>query len=198
MKYKNFLILGFVFLIGLISGGFFRFWIFAKWQVYLFEKNVIEKDIAQTKLGGRTPEETWNLFVSELTKGNIDNAVQYIILNKQTYFKNYLERLKEENKLEELIKKIKNRNIIQLPKKVGIEEDEALYTYLNEEEIKKKGKEITTREDYKKMLEIDKKWGIPEEYTFKEYLLSTLPTITFKYNRYTGKWIIKDLFFDIY
>jgi len=198
MKYKKFLILGSAFLIGLISGGFFRFWIFAKWQVYLFEKNIMEKHIAQTKLGGRTPEETWKMFISELEKGNIDNAVQYIISNEQENFKKYFEKLNKDGKFEELIRKIKNRNIIQLPKKVGMQEDELLYTYLNEEEIKKEGEKLINREDYKKMVEIDKRWGRSEKETFQEYLLSILPTITFKYNKYTGKWIIKEILFNIY
>ena len=198
MKYKKFLILGSAFLIGLISGGFFRFWIFAKWQVYLFEKNIMEKHIAQTKLGGRTPEETWKMFISELEKGNIDNAVQYIISNEQENFKKYFEKLNKDGKFEELIRKIKNRNIIQLPKKVGMQEDELLYTYLNEEEIKKEGEKLMNRQYFKDALKIGKELKIPEEEIFQNLLWDEIPTITFKYNKYTGKWIIKEILFNIY
>ncbi|GEM_PF-1764935 len=199
MKYKKFLILGSAFLIGLISGGFFRFWIFAKWQVYLFEKNIMEKHIAQTKLGGRTPEETWKMFISELEKGNIDNAVQYIISNEQENFKKYFEKLNKDGKFEELIRKIKNRNIIQLPKKVGMQEDELLYTYLNEEEIKKEGEKLMKDEHFLKILKQEGKIiRIPEKELFQSFLLYEIPTITFKYNKYTGKWIIKEILFNIY
>ena len=198
MKYKKFFILGLAFFIGLISGGFFRLWIFSNTQVYLFEKNFIEKHIAQTKLGGKTPEETWVMFVSELEKDNLDNAIQFIISNEQKNYKFYFEKLKKDGKFEELIKRIKNKKIIQLPKKIGMEEDEVLYTYLTEEEIKKEGEKIINREDFKRMIEIDKKWGFSQELTFQDYLLDEIPTIKFKYNKYTGKWIIKELLLGIY
>jgi hypothetical protein len=198
MKYKKFFILGLTFFIGLISGGFFRLWIFSHTQVYLFEKNFIEKHIAQTKLGGKTPEETWAMFVSELEKGNIDNAIQFIISNEQKNYKFYFEKLKKDGKFEELIKRIKNKKIIQLPKKIGMEEDEVLYTYLTEEEIKKEGEKLINREDFKRMIEIDKKWGFSQELTFQEFLLDEIPTIKFKYNKYTGKWIIKELLLGIH
>jgi hypothetical protein len=198
MKYKKFFILGLAFLIGLISGGFFRLWIFSHTQVYLFEKNFIEKHIAQTKLGGKTPEETWAMFVSELEKDNLDNAIQFIISNEQKNYKFYFEKLKKDGKFEELIKRIKNKKIIQLPKKIGMEEDEILYTYLTEEEIKKEGEKLINREDFKRMIEIDKKWGFPQELTFQDFLLDEIPTIKFKYNKYTGKWIIEELLLGIY
>jgi hypothetical protein len=198
MKYKKFFIWGLAFFIGLISGGFFRLWIFSHTQVYLFEKNFIEKHIAQTKLGGKTPEETWTMFVSELEKGNIDNAIQFIISNEQKNYKFYFEKLKKDGKFEELIKRIKNKKIIQLPKKIGMEEDEVLYTYLTEEEIKKEGEKLINREDFKRMIEIDKKWGFSQELTFQEFLLDEIPTITFKYNKYTEKWIIKELLLGIH
>jgi hypothetical protein len=198
MKYKKFFILGLAFFIGLISGGFFRLWIFSHTQVYLFEKNFIEKHIAQTKLGGKTPEETWAMFVSELEKYNLDNAIQFIISNEQKNYKFYFEKLKRDGKFEELIKRIKNKKIIQLPKKIGMEEDEVLYTYLTEEEIKKEGEKLINREDFKRMIEIDKKWGFSQELTFQEFLLDEIPTIKFKYNKYTGKWIIKELLLGVH
>jgi hypothetical protein len=198
MKYKKFFILGLAFFIGLISGGFFRLWIFSHTQVYLFEKNFIEKHIAQTKLGGKTPEETWTMFVSELEKGNIDNAIQFIISNEQKNYKFYFEKLKKNGKFEELIKRIKNKKIIQLPKKIGMEEDEVLYTYLTEEEIKKEGEKLIEKQYFKDTLKIGKKLRVPEEEIFQDFLLYEIPTITFKYNKYTGKWIIKELLLGIH
>ena len=198
MKYKNFFILGLAFFIGLISGGFFRLWIFSHTQVYLFEKNFIEKHIAQTKLGGKTPEETWAMFVSELEKGNIDNAIQFIISNEQKNYKFYFEKLKKDGKFEELLKRIKNKKIIQLPKKIGMEEDEVLYTYLTEEEIKKEGERLMERQYFKDTLKIGEKLKVPEEEIFQDFLLDEIPTIKFKYNKYTGKWIIKELLLGIH
>jgi hypothetical protein len=198
MKYKKFFILGLAFLIGLISGGFFRLWIFSHTQVYLFEKNFIEKHIAQTKLGGKTPEETWSMFVSELEKDNLDNAIQFIISNEQKNYKFYFEKLKKDGKFEELIKRIKNKKIIQLPKKIGMEEDEVLYTYLTEEEIKKEGEKLIEKQYFKDTLKIGKKLKVPEEEIFQDFLLDEIPTIKFKYNKYTGKWIIEELLLGIY
>jgi len=198
MKYKKFFILGLAFFIGLISGGFFRLWIFSHTQVYLFEKNFIEKHIAQTKLGGKTPEETWAMFVSELEKDNLDNAIQFIISNEQKNYKFYFEKLKKDGKFEELLKRIKNKKIIQLPKKIGMEEDEALYTYLTEEEIKKEGEKLIEKQYFKDTLKIGKKLKVPEEEIFQDFLLDEIPTIKFKYNKYTGKWIIEELLLGIY
>jgi hypothetical protein len=198
MKYKKFFILGLAFFIGLISGGFFRLWIFSHTQVYLFEKNFIEKHIAQTKLGGKTPEETWAMFVSELEKDNLDNAIQFIISNEQKNYKFYFEKLKKNGKFEELIKRIKNKKIIQLPKKIGMKEDEVLYTYLTEEEIKKEGEKLIEKQYFKDTLKIGKKLKVPEEEIFQDFLLDEIPTIKFKYNKYTGKWIIEELLLGIY
>ncbi|MFZ8847951.1 MAG: hypothetical protein ACO2O4_01785 [Minisyncoccia bacterium] len=198
MKYKKFFILGLAFFIGLISGGFFRLWIFSHTQVYLFEKNFIEKHIAQTKLGGKTPEETWAMFVSELEKDNLDNAIQFIISNEQKNYKFYFEKLKKDGKFEELIKRIKNKKIIQLPKKIGMKEDEVLYTYLTEEEIKKEGEKLIEKQYFKDTLKIGEKLKVPEEEIFQDFLLDEIPTIKFKYNKYTGKWIIKELLLGIY
>jgi hypothetical protein len=198
MKYKKFFILGLAFFIGLISGGFFRLWIFSHTQVYLFEKNFIEKHIAQTKLGGKTPEETWAMFVSELEKYNLDNAIQFIISNEQKNYKFYFEKLKKDGKFEELIKRIKNKKIIQLPKKIGMEEDEVLYTYLTEEEIKKEGEKLIEKQYFKDTLKIGKKLKVQEEEIFQDFLLDEIPTIKFKYNKYTGKWIIKELLLGIH
>ena len=198
MKYKKFFILGLAFFIGLISGGFFRLWIFSHTQVYLFEKNFIEKHIAQTKLGGKTPEETWAMFVSELEKDNLDNAIQFIISNEQKNYKFYFEKLKKDGKFEELIKRIKNKKIIQLPKKIGMEEDEVLYTYLTEEEIKKEGEKLIEKQYFKDTLKIGKKLKVQEEEIFQDFLLDEIPTIKFKYNKYTGKWIIKELLLGIH
>lgn len=198
MKYKKFFILGLAFFIGLISGGFFRLWIFSHTQVYLFEKNFIEKHIAQTKLGGKTPEETWAMFVSELEKDNLDNAIQFIISNEQKNYKFYFEKLKKDGKFEELLKRIKNKKIIQLPKKIGMKEDEVLYTYLTEEEIKKEGEKLIEKQYFKDTLKIGEKLKVPEEEIFQDFLLDEIPTIKFKYNKYTGKWIIKELLLGIY
>jgi len=194
MKYKNFLILGFVFLIGLISGGFFRFWIFAKWQVYLFEKNVIEKDIAQTKLGGKTPEETWNLFLNALNNKNINLALQYIILSEREKYKKYFENLIKEGKYDYELKKIGNREIIEIPRKIGMDEDEKIYSYLSQKDLENQIKNMLNNKDFQKMLkQEDSLIKIPEEFIIKTSIPYYVPYVIFKYNKYTNKWIIKEL-----
>lgn len=194
MKYKKFLILGFVFLIGLISGGFFRFWIFAKWQVYLFEKNVIEKDIAQTKLGGKTPEETWNLFLNALNNKNINLALQYIILSEREKYKKYFENLIKEGKYDYELKKIGNREIIEIPRKIGMDEDEKIYSYLSQKDLENQIKNMLNNKDFQKMLkQEDSLIKIPEEFIIKTSIPYYVPYVIFKYNKYTNKWIIKEL-----
>jgi len=79
-----------------------------------------------------------------------------------------------------------------------MEEDEALYTYLTEEEIKKEGEKLIEKQYFKDTLKIGKKLKVPEEEIFQDFLLDEIPTIKFKYNKYTGKWIIEELLLGIY
>ncbi len=192
MRLKRFLILSLVFLIGLFAGVFFRILIF-KEQIYLFEKNVIEKDIAQTKLGGNTPEETWNMFLDALSNKNIDLAVQYIILSERERYKKYFEELIKEDKYDDELMKIGNRRIIEIPRKTGMNEDEKIYSYLSPKDLENEIKEMINSEIFKNTLKVGRELRIPDKDIIEENIPYYVPYVIFKYNKYTNKWIIKEL-----
>ena len=53
--------------------------------------------------GGKTPQETYELYVEALKKGDIDLAVKYYWWEKQVAEKERLEKLKAEGKLQEYV-----------------------------------------------------------------------------------------------
>jgi len=113
-------ILGIFSLVVLVVLGYFllqpyyRIWKMAN-QLEKVEKELIEyfkKDI----YGGRTPEETYHLYLTALKKGNLEEASKYHWWTKQEKEKERLKKLKQENKLQE--------HIESFPKWEELEEEE--------------------------------------------------------------------------
>lgn len=101
------LILGTFILVILFTLGYlflqpyYQIWKIAS-QHEKLKKELIEyfkKDIH----GGRTPKETYNLYLATLKKGNLEEASQYYWWTTQEKEKERLKRLKQENKLQEYI-----------------------------------------------------------------------------------------------
>jgi len=72
-------------------------------QVLKEQENEYKNDI----YGGETPQETLNLLISALEKGNGELASQYYVLEKQEKMKEYYLSLKNEEKWPQLIEEIK-------------------------------------------------------------------------------------------
>jgi len=66
--------------------------------------------------GGKTPQETYQMFISALKAGDLDSASKYFYWEKQVGEKERLEKLKTEGKLEEYIE--------NLPKWEDLKEEE--------------------------------------------------------------------------
>jgi hypothetical protein len=67
-----------------------------------FEKGLVDYFKNDT-FGGKTPEETYNLYVSALKKGDLELASKYFYWRKQVEQKNKLEDLKNKGELEKYI-----------------------------------------------------------------------------------------------
>ena len=63
------------------------------------------------KYGGKTPEETFDLFLEALRKEDVDLASRYFVIKKQDEWKKTLEKYKENSLLAELINELKNNRL---------------------------------------------------------------------------------------
>ncbi len=92
------------------------------WKSYKSQK-ALEKFEAEMRkpyeediYGGKTPEQTWSMFLDALKKGDIDLASKYYDVEHQGEAKKWLENLKQENRL--------NQNIKEMEKLTKVEWDE--------------------------------------------------------------------------
>ena len=53
----------------------------AKWEAKMLQER-LERPYRQDKYGGKTPEETFDMFLDALRKEDIDLASKYFVLNK--------------------------------------------------------------------------------------------------------------------
>lgn len=79
-----------------------------KWQksVERFQES-IEKPFKEDIYGGKTPEETWQMFLSALEKGDIELASKYYDVEHQGEAKKWLEELKEKGELAQTIEEMR-------------------------------------------------------------------------------------------
>jgi hypothetical protein len=56
------------------------------------------KEIKADKYGGKTPEETYAMFVEALKKEDIDLAVKYFVKEEQSEYKKMFEDIKKNGK----------------------------------------------------------------------------------------------------
>ena len=63
----------------------------------------LERPYREDKYGGKTPEETFDLFLGALRKGDIELASKYFELEKRESWRKSLEELKKNNTFDEMI-----------------------------------------------------------------------------------------------
>lgn len=68
----------------------------------------LKKQYAEDPYGGDTPEETLQLFIDALKKGDTDLAAKYFMLDKQAEWREDLAKIKEKGLLDEMIMDLKN------------------------------------------------------------------------------------------
>ena len=75
-----------------------------------------------------------------------------------------------------------------------MDEDEKIYSYLSQKDLENQIKNMLNNKDFQKMLkQEDSLIKIPEEFIIKTSIPYYVPYVIFKYNKYTNKWIIKEL-----
>lgn len=68
----------------------------------------MEQKYREDTYGGNTPEETLQLFIDALKKGDIELAAKYFVVDKQEEWKNDLEIAKQNNHLDLFIQEVQN------------------------------------------------------------------------------------------
>jgi len=120
--------------------------------------------------GGKTPRETYELYVEALQKGDIDLAVKYYWWEKQVAEKERLEKLKAEGKLQEYVDSLPKWE--EMKKEDYWRQDMENYSY-----------RYKLKEDKKFYDELMQKWDVipAGEYT---------GNITFWFNQHADIWKI--------
>ncbi|TSC74851.1 MAG: hypothetical protein G01um101444_142 [Parcubacteria group bacterium Gr01-1014_44] len=72
------------------------------WQ-YQRQLDALEKPYKTDKIGGQTPEETFDLFISALKKEDVDLASKYFVIKKQDDWKKTLEEYRNKALLSDFI-----------------------------------------------------------------------------------------------
>ena len=107
--------------------SFYQAWEGYKWQKQTDKfQDALEQPYKEDAYGGKTPEETWGMFLDALKKGDIDLASKYYDVAHQEKGKELIVKLKQENKLDDWIK---NLETLEKDKKQGIITDYTYYSY---------------------------------------------------------------------
>ncbi len=84
---------------------------YSGWQGYRWQKQTdkfqeaLRRPYKEDTYGGKTPEETWAMFLEALKKGDVELASKYFVVEKQGERGQDLQLAKNKNRLEEIIQK---------------------------------------------------------------------------------------------
>lgn len=67
-----------------------------------------EEQIRNDRYGGKTPEETFDMFIAALEKGDVELASKYFVLNKQEQWRKTLEEYKIKTLLLDFVSELKS------------------------------------------------------------------------------------------
>ena len=163
-------------------GAFFRFgWLMTHQQAG-FERKILYKDLADSKLGGKTPQETWNLYLDALEKEDIDLAVQYWMPEERDKSKKTLNEYKKAGALKRYATNHGKTLELAISTVRKIKENEKIFAYkfINEKDIDfigAEGEYLTIIKNYWEKQNINK--------------ITTQDNVVFQLNKYSNKWLIK-------
>ncbi|MEK7598882.1 MAG: hypothetical protein AAB474_00305 [Patescibacteria group bacterium] len=96
-----------IFLLLIIYTAGKNIWGGYKWQKATEEfQESLERPYKEDVYGGKTPEETWTMFLDTLKKGDLELASKYYDAGHQDKAKEWLEKLKQNDELEQTIKEM--------------------------------------------------------------------------------------------
>ncbi|PIR67007.1 MAG: hypothetical protein COU51_00945, partial [Parcubacteria group bacterium CG10_big_fil_rev_8_21_14_0_10_36_14] len=104
-KLKKIILLILIFASGFALGNVVKYYL-DMWRAEMSVQtflNAIEAPYKNDKYGGTTPEETFDMYITALKKGDLELASKYFAINKQ---KGRLESLKEIEDLDSYIKEL--------------------------------------------------------------------------------------------
>ncbi|MBI2062800.1 MAG: hypothetical protein HYT61_01000 [Candidatus Yanofskybacteria bacterium] len=87
----------------------------------------LEKLYRNDKYGGKTPEETFDMFIAALENDDVELASKYFVLNKQDQWKKTLEEYKAQNLLKDFVIELKNQKKIWKSEKTNDPNAAAFY-----------------------------------------------------------------------
>ncbi len=112
-RFKKIIIYFFGSLVGVYLLAWLGFALYSGWKGYMWDKKTNDFQMALSKpyredtYGGKTPEETWSLFLEALKKKDVELASKYFVPEKQGEWKEIIQKTaNENNKLETAIKNI--------------------------------------------------------------------------------------------
>src|SRR3989344_1660546 len=82
---------------------------YSSWQGYQWQKETdafqesLRKPYKEDTYGGKTPEETWTMFLDALKKGDVELASKYFVVEKQEEESQDLQKAKDEGRLVQII-----------------------------------------------------------------------------------------------
>jgi len=76
----------------------------------------------QTAYGGKTPPETWNMFVEALKKKDVELAIKYFDSARQKKAREWLDDAISKNQIDEMVKDLSESNLSELKKEKDMAE----------------------------------------------------------------------------
>lgn len=148
-----------------------------------FERHYLYRDLYESKLGGKTPQETWNLYLDALSKGDIDTAVQYWVPEGRAAVSNHINELKKAGLLIEF-----SKNQEKQLRPLAIEGEKASPDKKSFSVVYKRDKKIDFIGAKGEVLEFLKQYWEQEKTT----VVKTEETKVFVLNKYSERWLIKE------
>ena len=99
-----------VFVLGLVLNKFFWLSMVTNFQNKLLMRNIAreEQKYKDDKYGGKTPEETYTMFLEALKKKDIELASKYFVLDKQEQYKKALQEVDKGGKWDLMMEDLTN------------------------------------------------------------------------------------------
>ncbi len=88
----------------------------------------MEEKYKNDAYGGATPEETLQLFIDALKKGDTDLAAKYFIIDKQEEWREDLSKIKERNLLGEMVRDLERTELT-------LKDDTAFFSLIGEDNV---------------------------------------------------------------
>ena len=137
-RFKKIMIYFFGSLVGIYLLAWLGFALYSGWKGYMWEKKTNDFQMALSKpyredtYGGKTPEETWTLFLDALKKKDVELASKYFVPEKQVAELNFLKEEKQIDNLDLLIKQFS----VAMHKDLKTSSDNVVYfLYTTKEEV---------------------------------------------------------------